>query len=833
MRSTLFIFLFCSSPLLVFTQTSSHLLQQASQLSADRQYRTSNQILDEYVRKYPNRLYDKSEAFFLKAQNFMNLGRGNAAMDFNEKSRAIREQLGTDDFVQNIALSGEIYLSEGLFEKGMHALFRAEQLPSEDPIFFSSIYRNIAKGFFSVDAYDQAADYFQKAIEVLEVEGSDEPIEAAMNFYYLAKAEYYADHPAFAQIALRNALRISRNQELSIHGHIAHLQAKLSTGEDRIKNFQAADVLYQKFYGPNNTYSAEAILDLINHYITKQEYSKAKLWIPVAKDRLNPAMATDMDEAFTILDYNLMAKCLLIESQINTYLNTTQNVVESLEASLNHLSAAAGFVVMEQWLFPEKTPNRAVFDEGIRVAEQLGMILKDKSFEETAFHFAQMAKTVSLRQSSIPQLIAIWEDQSASSWNVFMNWREAVLSYRAKPGATEDLKKAFVAWSAQVNRVDKIQIEQLIFGESHKKLVDIQATLSPTDQVAVYHTGQNFIYLFSITKNDLELNKIAPIQEITAEKKSRKIFLTPSIKKFKAAIQNNNRSAFEEYGTHLYQQLIAPMANTLEEKTNLLIIADSQISSIPFDALIKPSKKRKRSALKKLDFLIKHYQISHLLSIDQLFFPKPTPNNGNWILSAPNLVDRSLLTDYEYLLDTSYQTAPKWSILGENNGTIPAQTSASTLVETISQLPEVQIINEIEALTKGLEKAAIWQIQSTSLTHPNAPELASIVVTDELEEGWLIFINEFVQKENQLSVIIFNELSAPEEQFLLPLLVFSTNHIISSVKENQFLFLKELHQQIRSTPDINTAIRKSKLQLLTKNKTAHPMKWAGIQLYGK
>lgn len=832
MRWTLFTFLFCSLPILVFAQTSNNLLEQARQLNYDRQYHTSNQILDEYVGKYPNRLYDKSEAFFLKAQNYMNLGRGSEALDYNEKSRAIREQLGTDDFVQNIALSGEIYLSKGFFEKGMNALFRAEQLPSEDPIFFSSIYRNIGKGFFSVDAYDKAADYFQKAIEILEVEGSDEPLDAAMNFYYLAKAEYFADRPAFAQIALRNANRITKDQELAVHGHIAHLQAKMASSEDQIKNLQKADVLYQKYYGPNNTYSAKAILDLIDHYVVEQDYSNAKLWLPVAKDRLNPAFATDMDEAFAILDYDLMAKCLLLESQINSYRVPTKNIVENLQASLKQLSAAADLVIMEQWLFPEKTPKLAVFDKAVEVAQQLGEILKDKSFEETAFHFAQMAKTVSLRQSSIPQLLPLWEDQSTTSWNILMDWREAVLSYRAKPGATDGLKKAYEAWAVQVDRKDKAQIEHLIFGESHKKLADIQAKLSPTDQVAVYHTGKYFVYLFSITKNSFELNKIDPIQEVSVNKKSRNIYLFPSIEKFKAAIDNDTRSTFEEYGTHLYQQLVKPMSNTLGGKTNLIVIADHPISTIPFDALIKPSKKRKRKSLKKLAFLIKDHQISYLLSTDQLFSPKQAFTKSGWILSAPNLVDRNLLIDYEYLFDTDYQTAPKWSLLGENNRTIPALQNASLLVETISPLPNVEIINEIEALTKGLKKAAIWQIQSQTLTHPNAPELASIVVTNELEEGWLIFINEFVQKENRLSAIIFNELSAPKEQFLLPLLVFSTKYVIGSVKENQFLFLEELHRQISSTPDLKEAIRKSKLQLIKKKKTAHPMEWANIQLYG-
>ena len=44
---------------------------------------------------------------------------------------------------------------------------------------------------------------------------------------------------------------------------------------------------------------------------------------------------------------------------------------------------------------------------------------------------------------------------------------------------------------------------------------------------------------------------------------------------------------------------------------------------------------------------------------------------------------------------------------------------------------KVEIINEIEALTKRLENASIWQIESQTLTHPHAPNLASIIVTDE------------------------------------------------------------------------------------------------------
>ena len=42
---------------------------------------------------------------------------------------------------------------------------------------------------------------------------------------------------------------------------------------------------------------------------------------------------------------------------------STKNIVENLQASLKQLSAAADLVIMEQWLFPEKTPKLAVFDK--------------------------------------------------------------------------------------------------------------------------------------------------------------------------------------------------------------------------------------------------------------------------------------------------------------------------------------------------------------------------------------------------------------------------------------------------------------------------------------
>ena len=119
-----------------------------------------------------------------------------------------------------------------------------------------------------------------------------------------------------------------------------------------------------------------------------------------------------------------------------------------------------------------------------------------------------------------------------------------------------------------------------------------------------YASEEEDIYIFTIAKNSpLQIIKV-PYQDST----------TNTIRELKTLLANSpmnrrkKRKQFIQLSYQLYQQYLLPIEEQFKEKKRLIIIGDDQSNYIPFEVLLKSNKVKR---FKKLDYLIKDFEISY------------------------------------------------------------------------------------------------------------------------------------------------------------------------------------------------------------------------------
>ncbi|MCI5080785.1 MAG: CHAT domain-containing protein [Saprospiraceae bacterium] len=826
----------------LIAQKAENLLDQAHQLSQDHQYMVSSQLADAYVKQHPNRMYDKSEAYHLLAYNYLQMGRYDEALDWNEKSRAIREQLGTDDFVQNIARQGEILLAAGKFEEGMHALFKAEQLPAENPIFFSDIYKSIGDGLMQVQAYAKAIEQYKKAIQVLNLEGVDDLELQASYLAYLAKAYLKDDKKAEAAITIRNAQRLTYQKEFGIHADLAYLEAQLESGDYKILLLEQADNLYQKYRGPHNVHSAKALSEIVATHIEQQEWEDARMVLSIAKSRIDPMTAMQMEQAYTLLDYGMMAHLLWQESVIQLAICKGDACTETRKEVLQQLQAATQLMLMEQWIHPSYEGNRMILDLGVETALNLSSFSPDKSYDQLAFYFAEASRKLSTRKYLRPQLLYDWEKKHTESLEAYYTWRANILAYRAKPGLSIDLSAATKAWEAAKSQLkeDNMALYQRLFMDEVMSIKQIQGQLKASEKMLYYHLGTQDLYLFvidnqSFNSNLLETKKMVmgPSDQLGER------YLFPALISFQKSLQQEDYLGISQYGAQLYDFLLRPAANQFSSAGQLIIVPDPALQSLNFGALLSKKKTYKRPSYHKMAFLGKQFQVSYLPSASAFSLsgnqPPVATGKQKWMLTNPLQAPLSLQTSYDKFFDQRYQFLPEWEQIGREETTIRNLSDAGTFAEFARELPSVEEVNRIDQIGGYISDVRIWQLNSRVLINETNPELTSVVARDEFGEGWLIFFHElFVQRPDiNCEMVLLNQSLNAQESLITPLLNYGPHFIVSGVDADKMALLKVFAEQLKEGQTVKDAIWYAQQKLMSKRKTAHPKNWASIRIYGR
>lgn len=227
-----------------------------------------------------------------------------------------------------------------------------------------------------------------------------------------------------------------------------------------------------------------------------------------------------------------------------------------------------------------------IFEQGIEMAYELG-----EEYLDMAFLLAEKSKAVVLQEAieqthlenetSIPKTLVLQKYQLKHQLGKLKDEREQARAENAAPEVLEQLQLQ----QFQVHRQYEQLLQQIKKEDTNSALATHQQTtlnitevqqqlLKEQQSLIEYFIGKNHLYIFVITKTDVQFKRIKldfPLERWAIHLKENILY--------------HKNEAYREQAYQLYQQLIAPLnANLLHQ--DLIIIPDGVLGYIPFESLL-------------------------------------------------------------------------------------------------------------------------------------------------------------------------------------------------------------------------------------------------------
>jgi CHAT domain-containing protein len=396
---------------------------------------------------------------------------------------------------------------------------------------------------------------------------------------------------------------------------------------------------------------------------------------------------------------------------------------------------------------------------------------------------------------------------------------------------------------------------------------DLQEILGSNTAIRSYFTGDSILYIFTLTKNKLE------IQQVPGTKN-----LNDSILWFRYGLSNIKPSMQETYrriGYFLFKKLF-PDIKTLDKKiTNLIIIPDGSLAIIPFECLLTQNYKGDIKDYKAYPYLINKFNISYSYSVSLFYktfsnekFPSVEITKLNdWLALAPVFDDKN---DQEYLESTRMLQ----NELGElhtdtilkkrslfNRNFISPLPSSEVETKTIFKIFDEnnlkarlllhQQANEHTIKSGDLENYKIIHFATHGFVNSEKPELSGILLAQDTtsSEDGILYSGEVYNLKLKADLVV---LSACETGLgkiqkgegiiglTRALLYAGAKNIIVSLWQvadestsNLMIDFYKNALENKANMSYSNALRKAKLNMINNGNYSHPFYWSPFILIGK
>ena len=621
----------------------------ARSLSENLQFQASNEVLSDYIERYPNRLYDRSAAFFLQSYNYMQLGVYHQAMVANRESLAIKERLGLEGAGDNYMRSGAIYLLAGDPDRALNHLMRAKEFPIESGEVYALIDGYLGAAYAELGQPEEAEKYYQLSIESLEIDFGDEHPDLATAYYNLGRLKWQQDKLEDAEGLLRRALGIAaalrQHRTMGqIYNVLARVQETLSPDE-AYRTYGKAISLLGRQYGKHHAELARTHLNLSRYYLLEEEPEKARMQIGEALVSLLPEESVKnwqyLPSAETVcLDPVLLIQVLgqrthllqLMQEKkqnrnlLQLALQSTEVATEVLALHLASLGGEGGRLILTEKLYD-------IFEPGIEAAIELYEASGDEKYLEKAFILAERGKAM---MSKADDSAADILNQKA---DLELGLRQAL---RAAQRHFEEEASAEAITQLQAARKNLRRYQKELTGfqflqSTALDVTQLQAAMAEDEVMLSYFIGESNYYIFAISREEFAAKQLpnnhAPA---LAKKKTLKKLMNPaslepktgigvyskidpklrlpgikrSITAYRRAIKKLDGPEYTFYAADLYGKLVYPVALLLQQKRKLLIVPHGDLFTIPFEAFLTAAPKEGKIKYKKYEYLIEDFSLS-------------------------------------------------------------------------------------------------------------------------------------------------------------------------------------------------------------------------------
>ena len=799
---------------------------------------------------------------------------------------------------ESYTLIGESELNLGRNDLALEHLLQAEKLfPKEPSDFLAECYEDLGLTYWNNENYDLAIQYHEKALEIRQSLFGKRSLAAADSYNNLG-ITYINENPFQASLYLTRTRQIYEQELGANHPKVAYCLLNLARANDGLNNtLEALDLLrtvqgiWDDQYGaedhPNKAFTLSAFG---RTHLKARAFDEAQTAFEASLNmyrRIYGAKHPDVSNAYFLL------------GELNYAREKWKDAIESYEAAIyanlsgqspgnrKKLPKLAGYFNVDillqsliarakayENLHIEKTMQPAhlqialntfaqcdtligqirqlrlndndklrlarqakdVYDNAIRICLVLAnQPFQNKKYQALAFSFSERSKSAVLLEAisetkakgfaGIPDHLIQREDSLKNEIS-YLNQKLASSSdenqQTALKGALFQYQAAYRAFIEQLEQ-DYPRYFDLKYNTQMASVDELKNALPEHQAVLSYFEGEKRLYTFLITHTGLQI--------IDKPKDEKYLKQATAIRN---SIKYNIRSAFETSAKALYEQLIPEIPSGI---TELLIIPDGILGTIPFEALVNPISSGDN--YRDLTYLLAEYGVSYDYSAT-LFLERMRPGNSND--SAPET--RSILFMAPVDFDRS--------------------TGLSALKGTRDELMEIGYLfegNEGQVSTRLQQEATENFLKATDLSqfrylhfathgvvHESKPELSRIYLTPAQQEDGSLYSGEIYNLKINAELVTLSACEtglgkvAKGEGIVglsRALLYAGAKNLIVSLwpvadESTSELMIEFYRQHLFSTYSMHFsgALRESKLQMMRSDQYQRPYFWAPFILVG-
>ncbi len=610
---------------------------------------------------------------------YLKTGEYDKALYFLEKKLSILVNGNENQYhklIVTLNLIGTYYKKRGDLDKGLsyylQALSIKNKIEEKERKPYAYLYNNIGLIYKYKGEYDRALNFHKKALDKISPNNSDATSLKHNNlgYVYFLKKEFNLALFHY-QKALDIGLNLYGENNSNVaysYNNIAELYKTQKKYKKALEYSNRALNIRNQIFGKNHRDVANSYISIGNILLEKKEYQKA---ISHHQEALEiQANIFGNHHPKVAQSYNHLAQVYLDTKKYDLALEQYQKaIIANTPSNTNNhyfnldilLSTLQGQAKIYTQLYQE---NRNINDlkNAIRIYQKADTISSTirQSFTnyQDKVRFAQKAKdiyqgaiqtqlllyTTQKDQEALRQAFTYAEKSKANTLKELLNDANAKsftglptdlialekelridkAFYQSKITESFDKLRTQTKDSSTISRFENKLFEinrkqdsltQVLeqnypkyYQLKHKNEVisvaDIQKRLPKQTTLLEFFTSDSITYAFTISKNQMAVQELATPN------------LIASVAQYKNAITSKNTEVFKKSAHHLYQQLIAPIADRLVGN-ELIIVPDGPLWHLNVELLLTQNDDSNNP--KDLSYLLKDYAITYANSATVLF----------------------------------------------------------------------------------------------------------------------------------------------------------------------------------------------------------------------
>lgn len=492
----------------------------------------------------------------------------------------------------------------------------------------------------------EAEETINEALAIYKQLGDDYQVQYAQALFGKALLlEEYKKYPQALNFKMR-ALKITQTHagEVTELGHTLyrgianHWRLYRKQPQKALPYAQKAVDIARKMDGDFGTSVARTLHSLASCHLENKAYAKALTYI---REGLYASMGDYPKNAQRLPDfsqhektffysYEQVDKLLYLKAQTHWEQYIAHSESEALQAAWTTIWAIVDFYDLHRAALYEvadkltrQAQTQAVFDLGLRIAQECYSQTQDPQFLERAFILMERNKgrllldaiqqNKALLQNQIPDSLA--QEETALRLRIDRLQNEIHQNSTSSTYIAAQKTRLFNTRKAYEQLQNHLQTHypayyQLKFDYPFASLQQLRQALPPKGLFVSYMLGTTTTYLLAIDAQTLQL---IPIDSTSKLEASVNHFQTELLSNLRGIQQNPtyNRQQYIQQAHLLYQQLLGAHLS-LEQYEHLLIVPDAQLHYLPFETLLY--RQATTDDFRTLPYLLRQFPIQYAYS---------------------------------------------------------------------------------------------------------------------------------------------------------------------------------------------------------------------------